>query len=451
MVVAYLEVQAKILLRPIARQLISRRLSTNIFRGMSFIDNSEFPVVSYCTDVEGNYDYWERFLDLSKVLTRDKSTDKVVFTNPKAQFVYGGDVCDRGPGDIRLLNDLIQLYEDNVGRVHFILGNRDVNKLRIPIELHTKYLEAPGKCYWIPADPEQKPQSAVERLKWILAKTMGSPMGFEYRKEELAILKRPNDDEDVVESFFDLLVPDGTLMKYMKYGKISVAIGDVLFCHGGINSNNIGWVPPKAPNSKDSSPGTPGALGGTTVEDLREWLNAVNDLVSTEVSDFVARAPKYLRNIGTIKNPSEVPEHWAALGTYDHDQPGSRVAFLGMAITGQKVMNPSIIYSSYMDKGMPVAIDEEVSSKLLASGFKRLIVGHQPHGDAPTPIEQNGLQVLMGDTSYSANTLWTFTTPDAKEETWAKVGEDIITDPLSHSRTYPCPPTTVAELQCPRY
>merc|ERR1711991_858826 len=88
---------------------------------------------------------------------------------------------------------------------------------------------------------------------------------------------------------------------------------------------------------------------------------------------------------------------------------------------------------------MPVAIDEEVSSKLLASGFKRLIVGHQPHGDAPTPIEQNGLQVLMGDTSYSANTLWTFTTPDAKEETWAKVGEDIITDPSLALKNVPLP------------
>lgn len=415
--------------------LLNRRQQHS--RRMEFVDNTEGGVISYCTDVEGNYDYWERFLELSKVLKRDEATSKVVFTNPKAQFVFGGDVCDRGPGDLRLLNDLVQLYEDNTGRVHFILGNRDVNKMRIPVELHVKYLEAPGKCYWIPADPEQKPQSAADRLKWILAKTMGSPGGFNYRKDELAIMKRPNDDEDVVESFFDLLVPEGTLMKYMKYGKISVAIGDTLFCHGGINGNNMGWVPPKAPNSKNTPPGVPGALGGTVVEDLREWLDALNDHVNTEVTDFIDNAPKYLRSLGTIKNAAEVPEHWAAMGTYDHDQPGSRLGFLGMAITGDKVSNPSVIYASYMDKGMPVTVDEEVCSKILASGFKRLIVGHQPHGDAPTPIEQNGLQILMGDTSYSANTLWTFTTPDAKEETWAKAGEEMLTDPALGLKNVP--------------
>ena len=91
----------------------------------------------------------ERFLEISQVVGRDPTTKKVVFKKPNAQFVFGGDVCDRGPGDMRLLNDLVQLYEDNKGKVHFILGNRDVNKMRIPVELHVKYLEAPGKCYWI--------------------------------------------------------------------------------------------------------------------------------------------------------------------------------------------------------------------------------------------------------------------------------------------------------------
>lgn len=396
-------------------------------------------IVSYCTDVEGNWDYWERFLEISQVVGRDPNTKKVIFKKPNAQFVFGGDVCDRGPGDMRLLNDLVQLYEDNKGKVHFILGNRDVNKMRIPVELHVKYLEAPGKCYWINADPEQKPQSAAERLKWILAKTMGSPGGFNYRRDELAAMGRPHGDEDVVESFFDLLVPEGKLMKYLKYGKISVAIGDALFCHGGINGNNIGWVPPRGPKATTHAAGEPAALGGTKVTDFKEWLNVLNEHVEDEVKDFIDRAPVYLRELSTYKDSADVPEHWAAVGSYSHPQPGSRLGFLGMAITEDKVNNPSVIYSSYMDRGMPVAVDEGVANTILGSGFKRIIVGHQPHGDAPTPIERHGLQIIMGDTSYSANTLWTFTTPGAKEETWAKASDELLSEPALELTGVPTP------------
>ena len=39
-------------------------------------------------------------------------------------FVYGGDVCDRGDGDLRILKDLLRLKDDAPNRVHFILGNR---------------------------------------------------------------------------------------------------------------------------------------------------------------------------------------------------------------------------------------------------------------------------------------------------------------------------------------
>ena len=158
-------------------------------------------LVSYCTDAEGNYDYWQRYLSLSKVLVRldengnemkiphtwtgrDPDAGMSVVSNstmnsiniakayggrypdpiypaytrlslrPNCHLVFGGDACDRGPGDIRVLWDLLQLYEDHPGRVHIILGNRDVNKLRIPVELHDTYTRSPGSTYWIPRDPE---------------------------------------------------------------------------------------------------------------------------------------------------------------------------------------------------------------------------------------------------------------------------------------------------------
>ena len=170
--------------------------------------------VCYCTDVEGNYEYWNRYIALSKALTRDSSTNRLVLTN-NYKFVYGGDVCDRGSGDLRFLDDLNNLYDDYPGRVHFILGNRDVNKMRVPIELHSSYLEKPGRVYWSPADSNDD-GNRVERMKWILGKTMGSPGGFEYRKEELNILGKSNSDDDVVQSYIDQCTgADSPILKYL--------------------------------------------------------------------------------------------------------------------------------------------------------------------------------------------------------------------------------------------
>ena len=60
--------------------------------------------VAYCTDVQGNLDYWERFIDLSEVLHRDKSTGEISMVEG-AHFVYGGDSVDKGSGDLAFLKE----------------------------------------------------------------------------------------------------------------------------------------------------------------------------------------------------------------------------------------------------------------------------------------------------------------------------------------------------------
>ena len=94
--------------------------------------------------MEGNLDFWEKYIAASHVLDRlapaDSTTTATVDADADAagvagtrgvltlrdgcQFVYGGDVCDRGKGDIRILSDLVALKERFPDRVHLILGNR---------------------------------------------------------------------------------------------------------------------------------------------------------------------------------------------------------------------------------------------------------------------------------------------------------------------------------------
>jgi hypothetical protein len=121
--------------------------------------------VGYVTDIEGNFDYWKRYIALSKVLRRNKATGALELCD-NSELVFGGDVCDRGPGDLRVVRELVQLKRKYPERVHFILGNRDVNKLRLDVELQTCNLKASGQVYWIDS-PSEPGQSAADRLKWV--------------------------------------------------------------------------------------------------------------------------------------------------------------------------------------------------------------------------------------------------------------------------------------------
>ena len=125
--------------------------------------------VGYATDVEGNYDYWNKYVELSHIINRLPCGDLELTEN--CQFVYGGDVVDRGPGDLRVLSDLISLKRAYPDRVHFIMGNRDINKMRIPAELHKSSLKHTPKVYWIKGEVEPHDMSRcdtmAERLKWV--------------------------------------------------------------------------------------------------------------------------------------------------------------------------------------------------------------------------------------------------------------------------------------------
>jgi len=66
--------------------------------------------------------------------------EKAMRKNDEMQIVFLGDYFDQGPHMINSITKIVKLYNNYNGnetakhRVHIILGNRDVNKLRIPLE-----------------------------------------------------------------------------------------------------------------------------------------------------------------------------------------------------------------------------------------------------------------------------------------------------------------------------
>lgn len=229
--------------------------------------------ISYMTDAEGDAAYFDRFVERSRVLGFDPDGRTVMFlddddeeenapdtTTNTSMFVYGGDVCDRGGADLYVLRQLLSLQARyGSDRVHFILGNRDVNKMRLTQELGLRggdddVLPAHDGCWWLrgtgsTGDPESRdgrhrvPTNAPDRLRWILRHTMGSPDAFELRRAELQRDRRINDsqqdvtrvtDDDVVRSYVDTCRPDGHMGRYLRQAHLALQLGNVLFLHGGL-------------------------------------------------------------------------------------------------------------------------------------------------------------------------------------------------------------------------
>lgn len=111
--------------------------------------------IGFCTDLEGNFSAFQRYAHRSAVLkvTRDDPLQvynrfspylhpKRTYIHPTDpattlaqielrdgdQFVYGGDCCDHGTGEIQLVRTLVSLKERYPNRIHLLLGNRDINK-----------------------------------------------------------------------------------------------------------------------------------------------------------------------------------------------------------------------------------------------------------------------------------------------------------------------------------
>ncbi|CAJ1362624.1 unnamed protein product, partial [Effrenium voratum] len=104
-----------------------------------FVRSSD-TILEYITDIEGNWEYFLRFVHKSKALFWDGEERGVMGPGilklrSNGMLVFGGDAPDKGPGDIRIVKMLLELKRRYPLQVHIILGNRDLMKLRFPAEL----------------------------------------------------------------------------------------------------------------------------------------------------------------------------------------------------------------------------------------------------------------------------------------------------------------------------
>jgi len=411
--------------------------------------------ISYLTDVEGSRDYLHRFIQQSRVLTFRPATTHdyshnqdgycefpydhcLDFLHPTDVLVYGGDVWDQGGSDLYVIRQLLHLQSRFPDRVFIVLGNRDINKMRLGQELGPPTanedissngdLDVPppehGGAYWLkgsgrPGDTDLGllMDSAVERLQWILTHTMGSPRAFDYRRWELEQeWGEPASPEDVVESYKRSSHPQGEMGRYLTNGRLVVQLGDALFLHGSLPLTQTVLEEKKNRVWDDLSFAMPWLDTGQTaqangVHTVTDWLKALNDFCVANVEAWNTKATHGI---------------WSTTGGYQHSkafQPYAQLIQYGMGWIPGGIRNPTVVYASWCNDGMPrkffpdaEPVDQSyvqaVQSFFQSTGVSLICSGHKPQGDMPNAIrvdlpDQNRTGwILSCDTSYSGDTLW---------------------------------------------
>ncbi|KAL3942858.1 MAG: hypothetical protein SGBAC_003022 [Bacillariaceae sp.] len=420
-----------------------------------FLEEHRQVVVSYITDLEGDMPYLQRYVNVSKVLqfsptslSESSSTTEfpydefIDFTTDNAMLVFGGDLWDKGGFDLYVARQLLDLKRRYPNRVFFVCGNRDINKLRILQEMgweqrdNGKIPDHPG-IMWFQGtgrvgDPEGPLPSSdpVERLKWILGNTMGSPDAFELRKNELEWEREQQEDEDdsttpavtefdVVQSYRRSCHPNGEMGQFLANSHLALSIGSLLVLHGALPLTEEFMAPHH--NRNDSSvwddltfcmpwiQSGESAANDYDVKSIDDWLDALNVFCHDRIQEWS-------QEIQRLESTGEEPNIWSHKGGYDYGPSYSRIIQYGMGMTPDRRKNPTVVYNSFTPQGMPHAFDPEAESMAMAQSTREffdrtnvelILTGHKPQGDMPNPIRVDSSSwVLCCDTSYSGETVW---------------------------------------------
>ena len=311
--------------------------------------------------------------------------DELDFVHEGDRLLFAGDICDRGPFTIRLVEALLSLRRRHPERVAWVFGNLDVKNLGLLRDLPSLGLETPGYADWLRARASASDAAGPggPALDLIAADTLdrridhwlcrqGSNRAFEFHQRELSdMLGRPCLPLEAAQDFLARLQPGGSMFEFLRLGQVAIVHGNVLVDHGGVSQANMGFVP-----------------GATTRHaDARAWIDALNRWAAAQIT-LIAQA------IVQWGPGTHIPD---ALIRYA-DAIWDPTVGSGQ---GAVCMNDvSLVYPfRRRERGNLRAPDEASIAYLRRAGIDTEVVGHTPIGDVPGPLKVPGFVRLMADTS----------------------------------------------------
>lgn len=333
-------------------------------------------IVAYVTDLEGSRQRFEQFMRQSEAF--ELGSDGKFHLRKDAHFVFGGDAPDRYLGSQWVVSELVRLKRETPERVALILGNRDINKMRLTAELSSAaLLKPPIKFHFTKEEEWAKhvgPESRADRLKYILASTMGAPLAFELRRKEIAgerkVIESTVADEVVAESYLHELQLGGAFREFLELGQLAHRIGNTLFVHGGVTTENLGFIPGD-PRKK---------------ADVDEWIADLNHWM--------------YEGVKTWKKHSSVD--WSGEGS----RPEQAWLDYPMPKPGANSRPDSVVTGRNSDAlNNPHLPERSIIAELLGQGIDRIVIGHTPTGDYPLILrtEDERFEVVSADNSFTKN------------------------------------------------
>lgn len=333
--------------------------------------------VGYVTDVEGSLKRLHAFF--AKSPDFELGSDGRFHLKPGHVFVFGGDAPDRYLGSMAVIEELLRIAAEAPDRTFLIAGNRDLNKMRIPMELSPQAMTRNPVWYSFVSEDIWNKESVQTttpeaRLKFIFGRTMGAGAAFDLLRTEIAQKKGLSDpaevaDSTVVQTVLDELRPNGNFGRMLSMMKLAVRVGNTLFIHGGITPESVGRVPDDT----------------EFYEDAEEWLARLDIWYKKQFAEW-----------------SEQWGQWNGLGR----RPGQELMEYPMPALGQPYKQESLVYGRNVDAhNNPVLPPAAVIEYLKRNGIERVVVGHTPTGDFPISLRtlEDDFEMVSGDVSYSAS------------------------------------------------
>lgn len=137
------------------------------------------------SDLEGCAEYSPGGVKQSTVECQKPFFDSIkdfLESNPNNKVAFLGDYFDKGPFAFESITNIIELHQKYIKRVIIILGNRDINKLRIPYEIQElniiyKNSDKYRWADWIKSglyEKISKEKEVTEKINIILSTSMGA-------------------------------------------------------------------------------------------------------------------------------------------------------------------------------------------------------------------------------------------------------------------------------------
>lgn len=386
------------------------------------------------TGLNGSSSVWLAAGTNTKLLDENKWNYFKLELKPGHCIVNLGDMMDCGKqidrtqGVFRGIATFLKLREAHPDRVKLLLGNRDLNKLRLPSELNGAENESfggtPGPFVYHTKpgplkDPTKSPLNSEKAcrpppgetsetlagkrarwFKWMLTETMGAPKGLEGYKKELegmVVSGVTLTDSQITEYVYHQTVTEGGLFfSYLKHAGIVALAESALFVHGNVAKCALDgdqFIVPGAAD-KNSVQFNMSLTAEQRAAQPVGWAGRERD-----VKQFVVKMHAFKqREFVDWKKNSFFKPHSELLIRGGN-------ALIDSALGPPKGSNGGFTGCSIATAPAVQALDDATASELAKKGITHVLTGHIPQGAVPRTFVTNTpngtLTIVNMDVTYA--------------------------------------------------